>query len=201
MSAGVANGAFAEDAAPKETGSGGLVLWIRSLVLTCSGIFVALTASLHSSLLFDRVTAAVIFGLLAIAFVVEARAARQGQIWLYTLAGAAAVAAALQLVTGSAIVFAVVIAAWAALNVIAELMRARAGAVDWKDARLLAAFALLLSIGVIVFRDDPIATIGFFGAYAVLAGVFLAIAIVDARMKLRESARAAEKMSSRPDSL
>lgn len=168
-----------------------LTRWARSLALMASGAAIAFTAVLHTNMVFNRVTMAVSFLLIAAAFVLESRAQQQRNTAHFAQIIIAAVAAVMQLFTANVVVFATVIAAWAVLTAVIEAVYSRTGALATSDSRLLIIFASLLAIATFLAREDSVAVIGFFGAYGVLTGVFLAILIADTRMKRNAALKAA----------
>lgn len=156
---------------------------IRAAVLLLLGIAIAFTATLHRDADFDRWLLFV--GLVAIggSTVIEFFALRETPASLLVAARAALalLAGAALLAAGSATAVALILAAWAASSVIIAVIRMSRGS----QARSVAVPSALLSgaLGVLVllFRDDLIAVIGFFGAYAIVRAVFLGISAFDTR--------------------
>lgn len=151
-------------------------------VLLAAGLLITFTATLHQQIAFDRWVVVATLAALAAAHALEALrlfpsdpAPRAGSWSSAALSALAAVVAALS--TGPA-PLAIVIAAWAVLSGIATSWstRGRAGASD-RTLRLLLWGGL--AAAVLACRHDPVAVIGLFGAYAVLAGVFLSISALD----------------------
>jgi len=173
----------------------GWVPWVRPIALLVAGLFVAFTAALHHALGFDRGVVAVSLVVLGVAHLLEWRLAREaarGPIPVL-LAAIAIIAGLLQAVMWTPLAFGLLLAAWALATGLCELLGAMLGFSVRGDAIFLGAIGVLLAILVLLFLLDPIAVIGFFGAYAVIAGVYLGISVFDARSKRkREAAEALE---------
>lgn len=153
----------------------------RAAVMLVAGFTITFTATLHQQLGFDRVVAAVTLAMLALAHVYAwwARRSRGGEIVSLLLAVVSGGGAVAVLTVDSSAGFAVVIALWALLNGLLEFVGSVTG--GRQDATILGGLGILLSISVLLVHRDPVAMIGFFGAYMLIAGVFLGIAAFDAR--------------------
>lgn len=155
---------------------------IRVIVLAVAGLLITFTATLHAQLAFDRTVIAATFAALAITHVIgwasaERSVRRTPRILLAAVAVAAAVATAL---VGTPLAFALVVAAWALVSGLLEFIDGALRGRQRQDTTLMGALGLLLAILVLLFRDDQIATLGFFGGYAIIGAVFLGISAVDA---------------------
>src|SRR5690606_18132848 len=96
-------------------------------------------------------------------------------------AGVAMVAAACIFAVSDPVPFAVIIAAWALVSGLLEFVSSTLGVSHRGDSIFMGAIGVLLALLVLLVRDDPVAVIGFFGAYAVIGAVFLAISAFDSR--------------------
>ncbi|MBU3994221.1 MAG: hypothetical protein KKF42_00340 [Actinobacteria bacterium] len=156
---------------------------LRAVVLLVAGIVIAFTATLHSDPAFDRWVLSASLLAIGITTIIEFFAIRATPAsWLVAArATLALVAAAAILLSSSAFDTSLVLAVWAATSVIIAVVRVTQGS----QARGVAVPSALLSgalaVLVLVFRDDLIAVIGFFGAYAIVRGVFLGISAFDTR--------------------
>ncbi len=168
----------------------GWVPWVRPIVLLVSGLTIAFTAALHHALGFDRAVVAVSLVAMGVAHLLEWRLMRQERPSpIPVLLGAVAILAGLlHVVLWTPIAFGLLLAAWALVTGLCELLGAMLGFSTRGDAIFLGAIGMLLAILVLLFLLDPIAVIGFFGAYSVIAGVYLGISVFDARSKRRREA-------------
>lgn len=156
---------------------------VRVIVLLVAGIAIAFTATLHEQLGFDRSMAAIALGGIALAHLIEwasQRSSAPGSVPLL-LAIAAAAAAAVLPFTATAILFACVISAWALVSALLEFIGSAVRPGSRADATLLGAAGILLALLALLVREDPVAVLGFFGAYTIIAGVFLGISAFDTR--------------------
>ena len=156
---------------------------LRAAVLLIAGIVIAFTATLHSDPVFDRWVLFASLLAIGITTVVEFFALRATPAsWLVaTRATLALVAAAAILVSNSAFDTSLVLAVWAATSVIIAVVRVTQGSQSRGVAVPSAFLSGVLAVLVLVFRDDLIAVIGLFGAYAIVRGVFLGISAFDTR--------------------
>lgn len=156
---------------------------VRVAVLLLSGIAIAFSATLHEQLPFDLGMAAITIGAIGIAHLLEWWSWRaNGGNPLPLLLGLVSVAAALGLAfAGAVVAFAIIVAAWALLSALLEFVGMTVRPGSRQDAVFLGAIGMLLALLVILVRDDQVAVLGFLGAYAVLAGVFLGISAFDTR--------------------
>lgn len=196
MSAAVGTPERSTDPAPRARG---WVPWARPVLLLVSGLTVAFTAALHHELGFDRAVVAATLVALGIAHLLEWRLARghrgdrddqTGPIPLL-LAATAILAGLLHIVLATPIAFGLLLAAWALVTGLIHLLGAMLGFSARGDSVFLGALGVILAILILFFLLDPIAVIGFFGAYAVIAGVYLGISVFDARPKREAPAEAA----------
>lgn len=165
---------------------------IRVGVLFIAGIVIAFSATMHEQLGFDTAVAAGALGALGIAHLIEWVSLRAvGGNPVPLLLGIAAVIAAVVVpLTGSVIGFAVVIAAWALVSALLEFLGMTMRPGTRQDATLLGALGVLLALLVLLVREDQVAILGFFGAYAVVAAVFLGISAFDSARGSSDVARA-----------
>src|SRR5690606_35266540 len=77
--------------------------------------------------------------------------------------------------------FAIVIAVWSLVCALLEFLGMTITPGSRPEGALIGAAGVLLALAVLLTRNDLVAVIGFFGGYAVLAGVFLGIAAFDVR--------------------
>lgn len=163
---------------------------LRAAVLLASGLVIAFTATMHSSLGFDLGVVMASLTLIGLATLVEYLALRgtAESWWVAARAVIAFAAVGSLLAVGDSVGLALVLAVWAALTAVVTGMRLVRGV----QPSSVAVPSLLLSIGlavaVLLVREDPIAVIGFFGAYAVVRGVFLGIAAFDTRAEAEPAA-------------
>ncbi|KAM9862145.1 hypothetical protein ACI1US_01988 [Leucobacter sp. BZR 635] len=156
---------------------------VRSIVLIVVGFLITFTATFHEQFGFDL---AVVVGSLAaigLVHVLESwyRRGRSGAAIALALGIVALVAAVVLATFSSEIAFAVTIAAWALASALLEFIGMVVAPGSRQDAPLVGAAGVLLALAVLLSRADLVAVIGFFGAYAVIAGVFLGIAAFDTR--------------------
>lgn len=156
---------------------------VRAALLFIVGAVIAFTATLHRELGFDRLVVAVSLVLFALAHLNEwfraARAKRDAPLVL--LAAAALLAALGMLLVSTPEGFALSLAVWAIVAGLLEFIASALGAGKRQDALFMGVLGVLLALALLVFRDDPVAALGFFGAYAIIAGVYLGIAAFDQR--------------------
>lgn len=164
---------------------------IRVAVLVVAGIVIAFSATMHEQLGFDTAVAAVAIGAVGIAHGVEWVSLRaSGGSPVALLLGIAAVISAVVLpLTSSVIGFAVVVAAWALVSALLEFLGMVTRPGTRQDAALLGALGVLLALLVLLVREDQVAILGFFGAYAIFAGVFLGISAFDAARPAHDAVR------------
>ncbi|UOQ57082.1 hypothetical protein MUN78_15710 [Leucobacter allii] len=188
LAAAPAGGPATPDALP----SRGVRLF-RVAVLLVAGLAIAFSATMHERLGFDLALASVALGAIGVAHLVHVlRGRAAGGVAIPALLGAVALVAALVVpFTGTAIGFAVAIAAWALVSALLEFIGAAVRPGSRQDATLLGAIGILLAICALLVRDDPVAILGFFGGYAIVAGVFLGISAFDRRGGAPEAAAGA----------
>lgn len=155
---------------------------IRVGVLVVAGIVIAFSATMHEQLGFDTAVTAAAIGAVGVAHGVEWFSLRGsgGSPVAALLALAAVIAAVVLPMTSSVIAFAVVVAAWALVSALLEFLGMVTRPGTRQDAALLGALGVLLALLVLLVREDQVAILGFFGAYAIFAGVFLGISAFDA---------------------
>lgn len=156
-------------------------LFTRAAVLLAVGLVVTFTAASHSDVAFDITMLAVSFLLIGLATGVEYLALRGAaeSWWVAARAVIAFGAFGAMLVVSDALSMALILATWAVLTALTTLMRV----VRHVQPAKVAVPSLLLSLalaGAVLFApNDEVAAIGFFGAYAIIRGVFLGIAAFD----------------------
>lgn len=156
---------------------------VRSIVLVAVGLLITFTATFHEQFGFDL--AVVVGALVALGgvHILESwhRRGRGGSAIALALGAVSFIAAVALAVLGTEVAFAVTIAAWALGSALLEFMGMVITPGSRQDAPLVGATGVLLALAVLLARADLVAVIGFFGAYAVIAGVFLGIAAFDTR--------------------
>lgn len=172
-----------------------LIWWLRPLVLVVAGLVIAFSAELHAHLFFDRLVVAIALLILGATHVIEWRAqpngheGRRNPVALL-LAAVAIISAVLVLLVDATVGFALIIAAWALVTGLLEFLATMLGYSARVDGLVYGALGVLLSILTLLVMTDMIAVTGFFGAYAIIFGVYLAISVFDARSR-EKRARAA----------
>lgn len=161
---------------------------VRVAVLLASGMAIAFSATMHENVGFDLGLFSIALGGIGIAHLIHAYVGRGRvgasvalMLGIVAVAGAIAVPLVGISAAGTSAALAVVIAAWALVSGLLEFIAAFTQQGTRQDAILLGALGILLAMLVLVFREDLVAVIGFFGAYAVIAGVFLGISAFDSR--------------------
>ena len=153
----------------------------RAGVLLLVGLVVTFTAPMHSDAALDAsiVTGGLVLIGLATAFEYYKLLGTSESWWVAARSFIAFAAAGACLAVVDSASLALVIAVWAALTALITLMRLVRGV----QARRIALPSLLLSVAlavaVLLTANDPVAVIGFFGAYALIRGVFLGISAFD----------------------
>lgn len=154
---------------------------VRAGVLLAVGLAITFTAPLHEQLGFDAwvlIVGLVLIGAATLIEYVTFRGTPESW-WIAARATVAfAAAGALLAVTDSA-TLALVLALWAALTALITLMRLLRKVQPIKIAMPSLLLSVALAVVAIVFHDDPVALIGFFGAYSIIRGVFLGITAFD----------------------
>lgn len=173
----------AVDSATPGTGVSRAVNVTRAAALLATGLAITFTAAQHSDLGFDLALVCAGLVLLAVAHAVQAVAARgrsggSVSVLLAVVTGIAAVAVPF---IGTALALAVVLAGWSLVSALLEFIGQKVFPGSRQDASFLGALGVLLAIALLLVRDDAIAVLGFFGAYAVIAAVFLGISAFDTR--------------------
>lgn len=163
---------------------------VRVVVLLCAGLVIAFSATLHEQLVFDRTVAAASLLALALAHLIAWLRTPQRSAVMLLVAVCALVAGVAVLFTAQVPAFALVVAAWALVNGLLEFVAVKLNQSHRGDGLLMGALGVLLALLVLLVRNDPVAIIGFFGAYAVIGGVFLGISAFDRRDTEPEAATA-----------
>lgn len=173
----------ADPAAPTSRG----VRVTRAAILMLAGIAIAFTATMHEQLAFDRGITVIVLTALTLAHALEWVRARP-RTPIAPLLGLAALLAAIGVFFAeSASLYAAVVAAWALISGLLEFIGATLRLRLRQDALLMGVIGILLAVLVLLVREDAVAILGFFGAYAVIGGVFLGISAFDQRTLATES--------------
>lgn len=173
----------AKPAATPEAGLTRPVRLVRVIVLLLGGVAITFSATLHEHLGFDLALATCAIAGIGLAHLIEWFAGRTiGAGPVAMLLALASFGAAFALpFQGSAIGFAVVVAAWALICALLEYIGSTVRPGTRPDAVLIGAAGILLALLAILMREDEVAVVGLLGAYAVIAGVFLGISAFDIR--------------------
>lgn len=156
---------------------------VRAAVLVVVGVVIAFTAPLHRELGFDLWVLGGGLALIGAATLLEYFALRgtSESWWIAARAVVALAAAGSLLAVSDSLTMALVLALWAALTAVITIMRLARGVQPMKVAVPSLLLSAALAVLALLFRDDAVALIGFFGAYAIIRGVFLGIAAFDPR--------------------
>lgn len=156
---------------------------MRVLVLLTAGMVITFTAPQHEQLGFDVTVTALALAAIGVAHAVAWFAARRrgGSPETLLQAVVSLAAAAGLFLTVSTVGYALVVAAWALVSALLEFIGATVRQVARTDATLAGAAGVLLALFTLLAREDPVAVLGFFGAYAIIVGVFLGISAFDSR--------------------
>lgn len=166
------------------------VRMLRSAVLLAVGLAITFTATLHGELAFDVAMASSGLGVIGAVHLVEwAQRRRTGAgapiSLLLGLVGLVATGLIFLLRTETA--FVMVLAGWALVSALLEFIGMVVFPGSRQDAPILGFIGVLLALLVLVSNGDLVAVIGFFGGYAIIAGVFLGIAALDRRGEAQAS--------------
>lgn len=168
------------------------VPWLRPAILVVAGLVVTFTAALHHVLDFDRTMVGLALVALGAAHLVEWRSSVSRHPIPLLLGAVAVIAALLQLFAATPTVFALILAAWALVSGLVELLGAMLGFSSRVDSVFLGALGVVLATLILLVLADPIASVGFFGAYAMMAGVYTAISAIDTPGKRGRASAAAD---------
>lgn len=154
---------------------------VRAGVLILVGIAIAFTAPLHREVDFDRLVIGTSLTLIGAATLIEYRSMRgtAEAWWIAARAVVAFAAAGSMLAVVDSLSLALVVALWAVLTGVIALMRLVRKVQPPRVALPSMTLSVALAATALIAREDPVAVIGFFGAYAIVRGVFLAIAALD----------------------
>lgn len=156
---------------------------MRAGALFGIGLIILFTATLHGNTAFDVAIGSSALALIGAVHLIE-WAQRRGEpgAAVALILGIISIAFAVLVFTlRDPLAFAMMIAAWALVSALLEFVGMVVAPGTRQDAAIIGAAGVLLSIFVLFTREDIIAVIGFFGGYAILAGVFLGIAAFDSR--------------------
>lgn len=154
---------------------------VRVGVLLAVGMVITFSATLHEQLLFDRAVVTASLGAMALAHALALFRSPRNMPRLLQMVTAIVGGIAVATIAGEATSFALVVAAWALVSGLLEFIASALQLSHRGDSIFMGALSMLLAVLVLLVRDDPVAIIGFFGAYAVLGGVFLGISAFDGR--------------------
>lgn len=156
---------------------------LRAVVLVAVGFVIAFTATLHEDVASNRWILTASFLALGFATLLVYWAQRnQGGSWPIAAQAAAMIATAgALLVVQTQLEIAVTIILWAVVNAVLIDATAATKLETRKQTLPGTLLSLALAVATIIFREDPVAVIGFFGAYVIVAGVFLGISAFDRR--------------------
>lgn len=163
---------------------------LRAAVLLLVGLTITFSAPQHANIEFDVAMLTLGLSLIGVATVAEYFAVRNTteSWWVAARATVALAAAGAGLAIVDTASMALVIAIWAGLTALITLMRWVRGVQPRSIALPSLLLSLALTVAVLITHDDPVAVIGFFGAYALVRGVFLGIAAFDPRKASTEAA-------------
>lgn len=153
------------------------------------GLVITFSATMHENFAFDIAVIASGLALIGLVHIVEwsQRRGTKGAPVALLLGIASFAAGAVVFAQTSELGLAIVVASWSLVCALLEFLGLTVTPGSRQDAVIVGAVGMLLAVLVLVFRDDAVAVIGFFGGYAVIAGVFLAIAGFDAQRSVTES--------------
>lgn len=162
---------------------------VRAGVLLAVGLAIAFTAPLHAQFGFDLWVFITALTLIGAATLVEYFALRgtAESWWVAARATVAIAAAGSLLAVTDGVTLALVVTLWAVLTAVITMMRLVRHVQPNRVAVPSLLLSLALAVTTFVTREDPIAVIGFFGAYAIIRGVFLGIAAFDSDPALAAS--------------
>lgn len=156
---------------------------LRSIALLVIGLAVTFTATLHEQFSFDLAVISAGLVLIGSVHFIEwaKRRGTAGAPVALLLGLVAAVFGVLVFTISNELTLAIFVAAWALISALLEFVGMTVAPGSRQDAPIIGAAGVLLAITVLLTRSDLVAIIGFFGAYAIIAGVFLGIAAFDSR--------------------
>lgn len=162
---------------------------LRAGALLVVGLVITFSATLHENFAFDVGVIASGLALLGVVHLVEwsQRRGKTGAPIALILGIVSLVAAVLVFAQTTELALAIIIASWSLVCALLEFLGMTITPGSRHDAVIIGAIGMLLAVLVLVFRNDAVAVIGFFGGYAIIAGVFLAIAGFDTRRSVLES--------------
>lgn len=156
---------------------------LRAIVLCVFGFAITFSATFHEDLGFDTAIASSALALIGVVHVIEwvQRRGKSGAP-VALLLGIVSIAAAVAVFAiRIELALAMTIAAWALVSALLEFIGLTVYPGSRSEGILVGVAGLILAIAVLFVRNDLVAVIGFFGGYAVLAGVFLGIAAFEPR--------------------
>lgn len=155
----------------------------RAAVLLVFGLAITFTATLHEDFAFVVAIASSALAIIGAVHVIEwSQRRRQSGAPVALVLGIVSIAAAVLVFTiRIELTFAIVLAVWSLVCALLEFLGMTVTPGSRPEGALIGAAGVLLAIAILLTRNDLVAVIGFFGGYAVLAGVFLGIAAFDVR--------------------
>lgn len=184
----------ARSANPGVSGAGGVrgprgARLVRAGALLVIGFGIAFSATLHEDPEFVRWSLVSSLALIGLATAAEYWVLRgTAESWWIAARAVIALAAAGSLfAVVDTLGAALVLALWAVLTAVVTAMRLARRVQPARVAVPSLLLSLALAVSVLLVRDDPVAIIGFFGAYAVIRGIFLGISAFDPRNALESA--------------
>lgn len=158
-----------------------LLLLLEPVLHLVLALVILFSATLHSSLVFDRTVVAV--GLLVLTLAGWFTAGKKPHMWgiLQRINNLGAVAALLQ-IGHTAGGFTWIMVAWAAVTSVLKLgafLQHKTPGRAFSDGKLATVLPVILTCCLLLSGTDQIALIGWYGAYAIVWGVFGVIAAID----------------------
>ena len=156
---------------------------VHAAVLLAVGFVIAFTATIHENVASNRwIIAASLLAIGAATLLVYWAQRNLGGSWPVAARAAAMIAAggALLVVQGQ-LELAVVVILWALVNAVLIDASAATKLETRRETLPGTLLSIALGVAIFMFREDPVAVIGFFGAYTTIAGVFLGISAFDRR--------------------
>lgn len=167
-----------------------VLMALRAALFAAVGFTITFTAPLHENIAFNRaVFAALCAGLVVLGAVGLAQAnrvrqgrgranrARSDQLAPALLGALALIAGIVTLATSGAATFGLILVVWAAATALIKLITGlRTG---HRESITTGALAGILAVLLTLSGNDPVAAIGFLGAYGIVVGVYLAIDVFD----------------------
>ena len=160
------------------------LLALRASLLLVAGAVITFTAAYHDTVVSQWLFVGSVVAIAAGDLIVRMRSDQDRPARLHALfQGVLALLSVLATVVwlGNTAVLALTVTVWAALTAVLDVwagwtLKNREDAREWTVAGI---FAGLLAILLVLLPGNPVSVIGLFGGYAVVVGVYLAIAAAD----------------------